>query len=173
MFMDYNSEEKWFIAQIKPNSYNKAKNNLQQQGFETFLPTLELTKRNSNRCLYNSIYLFPGYMFVAFNPLLIKWTKINNTFGVSKILTFNGKPEVVSSDLILELKGRCDANDKFLSKEHLQGGDKIKILTGPFSNFIAKIENENYSRRKWALLDFMGQTRRLDLNNKNIVYQKL
>lgn len=167
-------EYKWFVVKIKPNSYDKAQRNLKQQGFKTFLPTLEVKKKNSNKFLNNSVHLFPGYIFVAFNPLATPWSKINNTYGVSNILTFNGKPGKVSSDLILDLKARCDSSDRLLHTEQLEKGDKIKILTGPFSNFIAKIENTNAEDRICALMDFMGQTLRLQLNYDNkLGYEKL
>ena len=41
MLINYSSEKKWFIAQIKPNSYNSAIQNLERQGFEIFLPKNE------------------------------------------------------------------------------------------------------------------------------------
>ena len=38
-------DKKWVIAQIKPNSYESAIHNLERQGFETFLPIMEITQR--------------------------------------------------------------------------------------------------------------------------------
>ena len=43
--MNKNLDKKWFIAQIKPNSYRSATQNLERQGFETFLPKMEITQR--------------------------------------------------------------------------------------------------------------------------------
>ena len=40
-----NIETDWFLAQIKPNSYKIAKMNLKRQGFKTFLPMINETKR--------------------------------------------------------------------------------------------------------------------------------
>ena len=167
-------ESNWFIIQIKRNYYEKAKSNLEYQGFETFLPILESTKRNANSFHNKSSYLFPGYMFVAFDPLITRWNKINSTYGVSRILTFNGRPAEISSNFILFLKKQCDKNDQFLTIQTLQKGDKIKILTGPFSNFIAKIDDINPDKRVYALLEFMGQTKRLNLShNNNVNYKKI
>ena len=98
------SNKKWYVVQIKPNSYNKAIHNLHQQGFETFLPMLEAKKRKSTRFFNNSLPLFPGYMFVTFDLYKANWYKINSTFGVSKLLNFNGKPEEIPIDFILGLK---------------------------------------------------------------------
>ena len=102
--------KKWFIAQIKPNSYHSAIQNLERQGFETFLPKMQMTQRQKNNFVVKNVYVFPGYMFVCFDPHIITWTKINSTYGVSKILIFSNKPAQISSDLILELKNRYEIN---------------------------------------------------------------
>ena len=104
--MNQSLDKTWCVAQIKPNSYDSAIQNLERQGFETFLPKMEITKRQKNKFIVKDVYVFPGYMFVCFDPRIITWTKINSTYGVSKILSFNNKPSEISSDLILELKTR-------------------------------------------------------------------
>ena len=101
--MNQSLNKKWFIAQIKPNSSHYATQNLERQGFQTFLPKMEITNRKGNKFVVKNVYVFPGYIFVYFNPHIISWTKINSTYGVSKILTFNKKPAVISSDLILPI----------------------------------------------------------------------
>ena len=137
--MNQSLDKRWCIAQIKPNSYNSAIQNLERQGFETFLPKMEITQRKENKFLVKNVYVFPGYMFVCFDPNIITWTKINSTYGVSKILTFSNKPAEISSDLILELKNRYEINSKLTQKEKLQKGDSIKFYREPFADLIAKV----------------------------------
>ncbi len=96
--------KKWFVAQIKPNSYNIANQNLLRQGFETFVAKMNVTTRKNNRFVAKNSYLFPGYIFVSFDPKLTNWTKINSTYGISKIISFNKRPAEIPSNLILELK---------------------------------------------------------------------
>ena len=67
--MNQSLDKKWFIAQIKPNSYDTAIQNLERQGFETFLPKMEITKRQKNKFLVKNVYVFPGYIFVCFDLL--------------------------------------------------------------------------------------------------------
>ncbi len=157
--------QKWCIAQIKPNSYNSAIQNLERQGFETFLPKMEITQRQENKFLVKNVYVFPGYMFVCFDPHTITWSKINSTYGVSKILTFNKKPSEISSDLILELKNRYEINSNPMQKEKLQKGNSIKFFTGPFADLIAKVESVEENNRIWVLLEAMGGYQRLKLQN--------
>ena len=75
--MKQSLDKKWYIAQIKPNSYNSAIQNLERQGFETFLPKMKITQRQKNKFLVKYVYVFPVYMFICFNPHIITWTKIN------------------------------------------------------------------------------------------------
>ena len=163
--MNQSSGKKWFIAQIKPNSYNSAIQNLERQGFETFLPKMEMTQRQKNKFVYKNVYVFPGYMFVCFDTRIITWTKINSTYGVSRIVAFNKKPSVISSDLILELKIRYEINSNSIQKEKLQKGDSIKFFSGPFTDLIAKIESVDEKNRIWILLEAMGGNQRLKLQN--------
>ena len=163
-------DKKWFIAQIKPNSYNTAIQNLERQGFETFLPKMEITQKQKNKFVVKNVNVFPGYMFVCFDPYIISWTKINSTYGVSKILTFNKKPSEISSDLILEMKIRYEINSNPTQKEKLQKGDSIKFSSGAFTDLIAKVESVEEKNRIWILLEAMGGYQRLKLQNveKNI-----
>ena len=163
--MNQSLDKKWFIVQIKPNSYNSAIQNLERQGFETFLPKMEITKRQKNKFLVKNVYVFPGYMFVCFDPHSITWSKINSTYGVSKILTFSNKPSEISSDFILALKDRYEINSNPTRKETLKQGDSIKFSTGPFADLIAKVESVDERHRIWVLLESMGGNQRLKLHN--------
>ena len=163
--MNKNLDKKWFIAQIKPNSYNSATQNLERQGFETFLPTMETTQRQKDKFIVKNEYVFPGYMFVCFEPHTLSWTKINSTYGVSKILAFNKKPSEISSHLILELKKRYQVNTNQTKKVNLQEGDTIKFYAGPFVDLIAKVENVDKNNRIWVILEAMGRKHRVKLKN--------
>ena len=127
MLMNQSLDKKWCIAQIKPNSYRSAIQNLERQGFETFVPKMEITKRQENKFVVKNVYVFPGYIFVCFDPHIITWTKINSTYGVSKILTYSNKPAEISSDLILKLINRYEINSNPTQNEKLQKGDSIKF----------------------------------------------
>jgi len=172
--MNKNKTKKWFIVQVKPNAHEMATRNLARQGFETFLPEMSITSKKNNKYLEKKTLLFPGYMFVCFDPNLLKWNLINSTYGVSKILSFNNKPAEISSDLILALKLRYSPDETFSVNENLEKGDRIKMITGPFVNFFAKVENVEGSNRIWILLENAGVIQKLKLENRlNIDYNKV
>ena len=166
--------KKWLIIQIKPNCYNIANRNLERQGFETFVPKMRVTIKTNNKFLTKETYVFPGYIFVYFNPNEPFWKKINNTYGVLRVLTFNKKPEEISNDMILQIKNRYNLK-KFESKsENLEKGDFIKMYTGPFADFFAKVESIEKNNRIWFLLEYEGKMQRLKFKNDGKVrYKKL
>ena len=172
--MNQSLDKKWCIAQIKRNSYHTATRNLEQQGFQTFLPKMKTTQRQENKFVVKNVNVFPGYMFVCFDPHIITWAKINSTYGVSKILAFNKKPSEISSDLILELKNRYEINSNPTQNEKLQKGDSIKFYAGPFADLIAKVESVDEKNRIWILLEAMGGYQKLKLQNvKKNQYNKV
>ena len=151
----------WFLLQFKPNSHRLAERNLMRQGFKTFLPMQEVTKRKSTRFLNDIRPLFPGYMFVAFDPKSAPWRKINATIGISKLVSFDGQPKPVPFDLVSGLMQRCDTAGKLLPAKHLAAGDQVELLTGPFANFIATVETIDIQQRIWVLMECMGQRTRM------------
>ena len=154
----------WYLIQFKPNSYRLAERNLHRQGFETFLPMQKITRRKASRFVSDLKPLFPGYMFVRVNSDLAPWRTINSTIGVSKLVSFEGKPKPLPLQLISGLILRCDASGTLLPPKSLSEGDSIEILTGPFANFSATVDTIDPEQRIWVLMDLMGQKTRMQVS---------
>ncbi|SDK67104.1 transcription termination/antitermination protein NusG [Aliiruegeria lutimaris] len=150
----------WFLAQLKPNCAAIADRNLQRQGFQTFLPLTEETRPRNGRFATTTRPLFPGYIFVAFDPALGPWRKVNATQGVTRLVSFGKAPAPVPHDLVLHLKQRCDTDGRLLPPKLPKPGDQVTLATGPFANFVAQVEKLAPDQRVWVLMDIMGgQTR--------------
>ena len=149
--------KEWFILQFKPNSHHQAIKNLTQQGFETFLPLHDTTSRKASRFITTNQPLFPGYMFITFDKAEPKWHKINNTYGVSRLVTFNAVLKPIPTTFIDNLMKRYDLSGKLLPIKKLKKGDQVKLLKGPFANFIATVETYETDQRIWILMDLMGR----------------
>jgi transcriptional antiterminator RfaH len=149
--------KEWFILKFKANSHFKAAKNLNLLGFETFLPLHDTTSRKSSRFINNTQPLFPSYMFVKFDRVKTQWHKINNTYGVSQLVTFNSNLKSIPAKVIDDLISRCDLSGKILPLKKLSQGDQVKILKGPFTNFIATVERYETDQRIWILMDLMGR----------------
>ena len=52
---------------------------------------------------------------------------------------------------------RYDSSGKLIPIEKMKKGDQVKILKGPFANFIATVEKYEAEQRIWVLMDLMGR----------------
>ena len=116
----------WLVVNTKSNSEKKAFENLRRQKFNVFFPKIKkkifLTKNNKEILKP----LFPGYLFVEYNDNY-NWIKINNTYGVSKIVRFGERPIYVPFKILKDLRKKCDEDDICNNHILFQKGDKIKI----------------------------------------------
>ena len=158
-----NLSKEWFILQFKPNSHHQAVKNLNQQGFETFLPLNDTTSRKASRFVTSTKPLFPGYMFISFDKIEPKWHKINNTYGVSRLITFNSILKSIPTTFVENLMMRYDLSGNLLPVEKLKKGDQVKVLKGPFANIIATVEKYEDDQRIWILMDLMGRMSKIQM----------
>ena len=160
--------KEWFILQFKSNSHHLAAKNLNRQGFETFLPLHETTSRRLSRFINTSKPLFPGYMFIKFDRAESEWHKINSTYGVSRLITFNSILKSIPNRFIDSLMGRYDLSGKLHPVEKLKKGDQVTVLKGPFANFIATVEKYEADQRIWILMDLMGRKTKTQTPSNNL-----
>lgn len=158
----------WYLLQLKPNSHRIAERNLNQQGFKTFLPLQEITRRKSSHFVNDLKPLFPGYMFVSFNPEIDAWRKINSTIGVSRLVSFGSEPKALPTELVSGLMMRCDKNGKLLPPNALREGDSVELLTGPFAKFVATVDTIEPEQRIWVIMDYMGQKTRIQVTSEQL-----
>ena len=160
--------KEWFILQFKSNSHHLAAKNLNRQGFETFLPLHDTTSRRTSRFINTSKPLFPGYMFIKFDRAESEWHKINNTYGVSRLITFNSILKSIPTSFVDSLMKRYDLSDKLLPIQKLKKGDQVTVLKGPFANFIATVEKYEADQRIWILMDLMGRKTKIQTPSDNL-----
>ena len=149
--------KEWFILQIKSNYYQKAIRNLSNQKFETFLPLQNFSIKTNLKPKIITRPLFPGYMFVAFDKSITDWGKINNTYGVLSLVTFNSTLKSVPDSIINDLMNRNNNSIKSQPTKELKKGDQVKVLSGPFTNFIATVETYETNQRIWMLMNLLGR----------------
>ena len=164
--------KEWFILQFKANSHRQAIRNLNRQGFETFLPLHDTTSRKLSRFINISKPLFPGYMFIRFNRVESEWHKINNTYGVSRLITFNSNLKSIPTSFVDNLMKRYDSSGKLMPIQKLKKGDQVTVSTGPFANFIATVEKYEDDQRIWVLMDLMGRKTKIHTSS-DVLHPKI
>ncbi len=120
-------DAKWYLVQIKRNAHNLAEINLVRQGFCCFQPLLKITVRKGLKFKDVSKPLFPGYLFVTFDPLKAEWQKINYTLGVARLLTRDGIPQETPTGFVHGLEGRLDSRGHLVPSKYLKEGDDVCI----------------------------------------------
>lgn len=162
------TDSDWVLVQFKPNSDGVACRNLIRQGFELFLPKIEVTARASTKFVRSLKPLFPGYLFAKVDLRVGGWRAINSTYGVSRIVTTAGKPTPVPAGLVNELKARCDDCGTVQPEAEFDVGDTVQLRHGPFANWIGKIMSLPDQQRAWVLLDIMGGQTRVAVNQRDL-----
>lgn len=159
----------WFVAQLRPNGLAQARVNLRRQRFESFFPERMGARPHQGRLIQKRQPLFPGYLFVQFDPAVPGWTAINSTRGIARLLLQDPRcPRPLPQSLIAGLQARCGPDELLKPADDLQVGDQIRILSGPFADFITQIDHLRDSERVDVLLDLMGRDVRTSLHRSQV-----
>ncbi len=142
----------WYAVSTRPHQESRAAQHLGRQGFDVWLPQFRKTRRHARRIETVAAALFPGYLFVGFDPARQPWRSINGTCG-------GESPVAVPDSFIAELWARRSA-DGFLAapEADLHAGDRVRFRDGPFAECVAKILRLDEGCRVWLLLDLLGQS---------------
>ncbi len=140
----------WIVAKTKPNQEFRAKENLKNQGFTSYLPKMNKRKYLRSVWMEFSEIMFPGYIFIKSN---VDIHKINYTYGISKLLTdkSTGIPYVIEDSLIAAISK--NQNTCKIPKI----GDKVEYVKGN-TGIIKGVLTSICSRtRVKLLLDFISK----------------
>ena len=159
----------WYVAQLRPHGLAQARVHLKRQGFDTFSPVLLQSPHNLPNKGNVERPLFPGYLFVNFDPNQTGWRAINNTRGVSRlILNDPRRPRPLPEELIHALQDRCDPEEAYKGEDDLEVGNRVRVLTGPFAELVTKIEALPSAERVSVLIDLMGREVRSSLPRAHV-----
>ena len=158
----------WYILQIKPNAHKQACKNLKRQGFEVFLPLMIKTLKKGSKFVNKAAPLFPSYLFMGSNLDQIPWKSVNATRGVSKALSLDGTYRQVDIEIIEGIKSRCDKSDVLREIENISPGDRVKIESGPFTEFIGHVDKIEENQRAWILIEILKQQTRAKVARSNL-----
>ncbi|MDA1091462.1 MAG: transcriptional activator RfaH [Proteobacteria bacterium] len=149
----------WCVVQTHTQSEDKAAFHLKRQGYTVFLPKYLKRRKHARRIDWVPSPMFPRYLFVAMDPEAGNWWSIHSTIGVSNLISFDGRPALVPSEIIDEIMARQD--DKGLVKAHagcaFKPGDRVKIIDGPLNDLEGLFESLTDKERVTILLNLMGR----------------
>ena len=152
--LDEADADNWFVAQLRPNGAALAERNLARQGFAAFFPG----RMENHRGKMARKPLFPGYMFVRFDPCQPGWQAINSTRGITRlILNDIRSPSPLPAQFMGGLLARCANDGLILPPDEIAVGDRIRVISGPFADLVTTVDSLDQDQRLRILVDLMGQ----------------
>jgi len=150
------ASERWFLAYSQPKSECKAQLHLGAQGFRTYLPQIQKTIRHARKLSTVRTALFPRYLFVVLELERDRWLSVRSTIGVSSLFgSRDGRPVPVPIGIVESLIARSEGSLTRLDSG-LVKGQQVRILTGPFVDFVGTLDRLNEAGRVRVLLEMMG-----------------
>ena len=147
---------RWYAVYCQPHRESAAAAHLKNQDFAVFLPKREKVIRHARKIEKVSRPFFPGYLFVDLDIDYERWRSINSTVGVIRIVTQNDRPTPAPVGVIESIKAACGSDDILHFHPDLSVGQKIRVVDGPFADFVGELDQLTDSERVRVLLDIMG-----------------
>jgi transcriptional antiterminator RfaH len=147
----------WYVVHTKPRQETRALENLQNQGFNCFLPTMQIQKLRNQKVQTITEPMFSRYLFIQFDDQTQNWGPIRSTLGVSKLVSFGPQPAKVPLDFIAFLK---EAPPVTLERMFAPG-DSVHLASGPLKGLEGKYIAHDGETRAFVLVDLLGQPQKL------------
>jgi transcriptional antiterminator RfaH len=159
----------WYLIYAKPHKELVAKENLERQGYEVYLPMARVRRRRLGKGATRIEPLFPRYLFIRLDTQTDNWSPIRSTMGVSNLVKFGMYPSIVPKSLIEVLCERCDEEGiQDIIPGEFKSGESVRVMEGPMMGFegvfLAKTSND----RVFVLLDIVGKHTRVSLTTEKL-----
>ena len=166
-------ERAWFIIHCYSGYEHKVRHNLEQRiesmGMQDFIfqvvvPTVEEIelkdgrRRTVERCLY------PGYLMVQMQLSDDSWYVVRNTPGVTGFVGMGNDPTPLRPEEVQAILKRMEAEAPRV-KITYQAGQRVRIIDGPFNEFVGVVDNIDMERAKArVLVSFFGRETPVELD---------
>ncbi len=149
--------DNWFAAQLKPNALRIALRNLGRQGFAARAPRMIAVRRQAGRIIRRAEPVFPGYVFVQFDPARPGWQAVNGTHGIARLVTGDPRaPRPLPRDFMAALLAQCDEAGLMASPDTLAVGDRVEMTDGPFAALVGRIVALDRDGRVRVMMEILG-----------------
>lgn len=154
----------WYLVQSKPRNELRALENLVRQGYETYLPLMEVERLQRGKLLKKMEPLFPRYLFLHLEEGNDNWGPIRSTMGVAGLVRFGQAYAVVSDEVLEAVRERTQDVKKAL----FASGDSIRVVSGPLLGLEGVFEITDGEQRSFVLLEFMQKQQRVSVSTADL-----
>ena len=165
----YRTNLHWYVIHTRSQQEQRALLNLEQQGYECYLPLLAVEKLHKGLIRVIQEPLFARYLFIHLDTSQTgkSWTPIRSTLGVNRLITFGGEPTKVDQDLVEALRNP-KSNVCKQPKSLFTKGEKLQITKGPFSGLEAIYQLHDGESRAMVLINLLSKTVQLKISPTNL-----
>ena len=158
--MDIHEEKKWHALYVKSRSEKRVLSQLEEMGFQAYLPLITVVKQWSDRRKKIEEPLFKSYVFVYSNDK--QYIPILNVSGVVRFVSFEREAVVVPENQIVAIKKfvsdfESGEEYKMHNDEELKVGQKVRIINGPMKGLTGRLETIRNKRHLIVFIDVVGQ----------------
>ena len=143
------NEEPWYLVYTEPRRELVAKDNLERQGYDTYLP------------MYGKATpLFPRYLFVRPGRMTQSVAPVRSTRGVQTIVRFGNQYALVTPPFISAIRAQEAARDLHTGGERrkLEVGQRVRVLGHvPGLAGLEGLVDSSASRRVIVLMEILGR----------------
>lgn len=139
---------KWYVLHSQTGHENRVQNNLEQRIqslgvedkiFQIIVPMREIVVIKKGKKTKQKEKVFPGYIFIQMELDDESWLVVRTTEGVTGFIGAGTKPTPISDkEVAAIMKFVKQEQPKF--KTQFSVGEAVKIIEGPFADFLGTVE---------------------------------
>jgi transcriptional antiterminator NusG len=149
------SGQEWYAIWTRSRHEQVVREQLEQKGFEAFLPTLPRWSRWKDRKKKIDWPLFPGYCFARFG--MAERLPILKCSGVVNIISFNGEIAPIPEQEIDGIRRLVESNLQYDPCPLIREGMMVEVTHGPLKGVIGRLTRKGAHARLVLAVDLIGQ----------------
>lgn len=171
-------EKRWYSLRVISGKERKIKERIEfeikQSGWESFVtqvivPTEKIYKIRNGKKVVSERNLLPGYILLEATPSKLSSEIVQTIANVPNVIHFLGKntPIPMRASEANKMLGKVDESQgagESLAEPFIIG-ETVKIIDGPFSEFIGDIQEVNEEKKKLkVIVKIFGRGTEVELN---------
>ena len=171
------NQKRWYIVHTYSGHENKVKVNLEkrieymnmgEKIFRVEVPQKTVTQMKGGKKQEREEKIFPGYVLVEMIMDEDSWYVVRHTAGVTKFVGSAKRPIPAKDSEIKKIINRSTSTTQKIELD-VKAGDKVRIISGPFADFIADIIEVYPDKSKLrANVSIFGRETPVELEYKQI-----
>ncbi|MDD3652719.1 MAG: transcription termination/antitermination protein NusG [Desulfotomaculaceae bacterium] len=165
--------KQWYVVHTYAGYENKVKANLEkridsmnmdEKIFRILVPMEDEVEIKDGKKKITKRKVFPGYVLVEMYMTDDSWYVVRNTPGVTGFVGSGAKPIPLNDDEARQIIRQMGV-DEPRTRISLSIGENIRVISGPFENFIGQIEEINMEKQKLkVLISMFGRETPIELD---------